>query len=127
MPAGIYEICIEAQFSAAHSLAGYNGDCRQIHGHNWTVEVFVKCRELNKIGISIDFRKIKEDVRDIMKDMDHSYLNEHPGFRDKNPSSENIARFLYQKLSEKINSDAAKVAKVKVSETRSSGVYYWEE
>jgi len=124
---GVFEICVEAQFSAAHSLAGYNGDCKQVHGHNWTVEVFVRCHELNTIGIGIDFRNVKQTIRDIMKNIDHSYLNEHPEFKDTNPSSENIARFLYLKLGEKINSDAAKVSKVKVSETRSSGVYYWEE
>lgn len=124
---GVFEICVEAQFAAAHSLAGYDGNCRQVHGHNWTVEVFVRCRELNEIGISIDFRNIRQAIRDVIKDIDHSYLNEHPEFKENNPSSENIARFLYLKLGEKINSDAAKVSKVKVSETRSSRVYYWEE
>jgi 6-pyruvoyltetrahydropterin/6-carboxytetrahydropterin synthase len=82
---------------------------------------------LNDIGISIDFRNVKQTIRDIIKNIDHSYLNEHPEFKDTNPSSENIARFLYRELGEKINSDAAKVSKVRVSETRSSGVYYWEE
>jgi 6-pyruvoyltetrahydropterin/6-carboxytetrahydropterin synthase len=124
---GVFEICVEAQFSAAHSLAGYDGDCRHVHGHNWTVEVFVRCRELNAVGIGIDFRSIKQVVRDIIADIDHSYLNDHPEFKVSNPSSENIARFLYLNLREKINSDAAMVSKVKVSETRSSGVYYWEE
>lgn len=124
---GVFEICVEAQFSAAHSLTGYDGDCRHVHGHNWTVEVFVRCRELNDIGIGIDFRNIKHAIRDVIKNIDHSHLNEHPEFKERNPSSENIARFLYQKLREKINTDAAKVSKIKVSETKSSGVYYWEE
>lgn len=124
---GVFEICVEAQFSAAHSLAGYHGNCRQVHGHNWIVEVFVRCRELNYIGIGIDFRNVRQAIRDIIKDIDHSSLNEHPEFKDTNPSSENIARFLYRELGEKINSDTAKVSKVKVSETRSSGAYYWEE
>jgi len=124
---GVFEICVEAEFSAAHSLAGYHGNCRQVHGHNWTVEVFVRCRELNAIGIGIDFRNVKQIISDIIKNIDHSYLNEHPEFKDTNPSSENIARFLYRKLGEKINSDAAEVSKVRVSETRNSGVYYWEE
>jgi len=124
---GVFEICVEVQFSAAHSLAGYHGNCRHVHGHNWTVEVFVRCHALNDIGIGIDFRNIREAIRDIIKNIDHSYLNEHPEFKDTNPSSENIARFLYRELGEKINTDKAKVSKVKVSETRSSGAYYWEE
>ena len=124
---GVFEICVEAQFSAAHSLRGYQGNCAQMHGHNWIVEVFVKCRELNDIGIGIDFRDIRQAIKNIINDLDHSCLNEHPEFKDTNPSSENIARFLYRRLGEKINSDNVKVSKVKVSETRSAGAYYWED
>jgi 6-pyruvoyltetrahydropterin/6-carboxytetrahydropterin synthase len=124
---GVFEICVEAQFSAAHSLSGYQGNCAQLHGHNWIVEVSVKCLELNNIGIGIDFRDIKQAIKNVSNDLDHSYLNEHPEFKDTNPSSENIARFLYRQLGEKINSVNVKVSKVKVSETRSAGAYYWEE
>ena len=124
---GVFEICVEAQFSAAHSLSGYRGNCSQLHGHNWIVEVFVKCSELNSIGIGVDFRDIRQAIKNIINDLDHSCLNEHPEFKDTNPSSENIARFLYRQLGEKINSVNAKVSKVKVSETRSAGAYYWEE
>ena len=124
---GVFEICVEAQFSAAHSLSGYQGNCAQLHGHNWIVEVFVKCLELNNIGIGIDFRDIRQAIKNIINDLDHSCLNEHPEFKDTNPSSENIARFLYRQLGDKINSVNVKVSKVKVSETRSAGAYYWEE
>lgn len=124
---GVFEICVEAQFSAAHSLSGYQGNCAQLHGHNWIVEVSVKCLELNDIGIGIDFRDIRQAIKNIINDLDHSCLNEHPEFKDTNPSSENIARFLYRQLGEKINSVNIKVSKVKVSETRSTGAYYWEE
>jgi 6-pyruvoyltetrahydropterin/6-carboxytetrahydropterin synthase len=124
---GVFEICVEAQFSAAHSLSGYQGNCAQLHGHNWIVEVSVKCLELNNIGIGIDFRDIKQAIKNVINDLDHSCLNEHPEFKDTNPSSENIARFLYRQLGEKINSVNVKVSKVKVSETRSAGAYYWEE
>jgi 6-pyruvoyltetrahydropterin/6-carboxytetrahydropterin synthase len=124
---GVFEICVEAQFSAAHSLSGYQGNCAQLHGHNWIVEVSVKCLELNNIGIGIDFRDIRQAIKNIINDLDHSCLNEHPEFKDTNPSSENIARFLYRQLGGKINSVNAKVSKVKVSETRSAGAYYWEE
>ena len=124
---GVFEICVEAQFSAAHSLSGYHGNCSEIHGHNWIVEVFVRCRELNNIGIAIDFRNVKQTIKEIIENIDHTYLNEHPEFKDMNPSSENIARFLYRELGGKINSDNVTVSKVKVSETRSAGAYYWEE
>ena len=123
----VFEICVEVQFSAAHSLTGYQGNCAHVHGHNWIVEVFVRCLELNDIGIGVDFRDIRKAIKDVINDLDHSCLNEHPEFKNTNPSSENIAKFLYRELGEKINSTGVKVSKLKVSETRSAGVYYWEE
>jgi 6-pyruvoyltetrahydropterin/6-carboxytetrahydropterin synthase len=125
--AGFFEVYIKEYFSAAHSLIGYKGDCARVHGHNWIVEVFVKCKELNKIGIGIDFRDIKESVKDVLQGLDHFNLNELPPFRKANPSSENIAKYLYQELAQKLNSDDVKVSKVKVSETPGAGAFYWEE
>jgi 6-pyruvoyltetrahydropterin/6-carboxytetrahydropterin synthase len=124
---GVFEVYIKTHFSAAHSLVGYQGDCARVHGHNWAVEVFVKCKELNEIGIGIDFRDIEEGVKEVLEGLDHFNLNELPPFKTINPTSENIAKFLYRELSKKLNSDVAKVSKVKVSETPEAGAFYWEE
>jgi 6-pyruvoyltetrahydropterin/6-carboxytetrahydropterin synthase len=124
---GVFEVYTKTHFSAAHRLDGYPGDCARTHGHNWMVEVYVKCRELNEIGIGIDFRDIKESVKQVLSQLDHFDLNELEAFRETNPSSENIARFLYQELSAKLNSGTIKVSKVKVSETPGAGAFYWEE
>ncbi len=122
-----FEVYVKTHFSAAHSLTGYEGDCARVHGHNWIVEVFVKCKELNEIGIGVDFRDIKEGVKKVLKDLDHFNLNELPPFKTVNPTSENIAKFLYQELAKVLNSDVVKVSKVKVSETPGAGAFYWEE
>lgn len=124
---GIFEVYIKSRFSAAHSLKGYPGDCAHIHGHNWMVEVFVKCEELDEIGIGIDFRDIKQSVKDVLEGLDHFNLNDLPVFKEVNPTSENIAKFLYQELAKKLNSDGVKVSKIKVSETPGVGAFYWEE
>jgi len=124
---GVFEVYVKAHFSAAHSLKGYPGNCAQIHGHNWIIEVFVKCQELDDIGIGIDFRDIKEAVKDVLKGLDHFNLNDLQAFKDVNPTSENIAKFLYQELSKKLNSGVVKISKVKVSETPGAGAFYWEE
>jgi 6-pyruvoyltetrahydropterin/6-carboxytetrahydropterin synthase len=124
---GFFEISVATEFSAAHFLRGYPGNCAQVHGHNWTVEVFVRCRELNAIGIGIDFREVKLAISESIKNLHHSCLNEHPIFKELNPSSENIAKFLYKELSARINSENAKISRVKVSETPNTGAYYWEE
>ncbi len=125
--ADAFEIHVKMDFSAAHCLRGYDGDCERLHGHNWTVEVFIRCRRLNEIGIAVDFRDVKKALRDVVENLDHGYLNDLPPFREKNPTSENIARYVYGELSARLNSDSAKVSKVKVSETPGAGVYYWEE
>ena len=125
--AGVFEVYVKTHFSAAHSLKGYPGDCARMHGHNWTVEVFVGCKELDEIGIGVDFKKIEQAVKDVLEGLDHFNLNELPAFKDLNPSSENIARFLYKELGEKLNSKIVKVSRVRVCETPGAGASYWEE
>ena len=124
---GIFEVYVKSHFSAAHSLEGYPGDCAHIHGHNWMVEVFVKCAQLDEIGIGIDFREIKQAVKEVIQGLDHFNLNDLPAFKEVNPTSENIAKFLYHELGKQLNSDGVKVSKVKVSETPGAGAFYWEE
>jgi 6-pyruvoyltetrahydropterin/6-carboxytetrahydropterin synthase len=124
---GIYEVYVKTHFSAAHALRGYPGDCARTHGHNWIIEVYVRCRELDEIGIGIDFRDIKRSVKEVLEELDHFNLNELDAFKDINPTSENIARFLYKEIGKKLNTGTVKVSKVMVSETPSAGAYYWEE
>ena len=125
--AGVFEVYVQAHFSAAHALRGYPGDCSRTHGHNWIIDVFVKCKKLNEIGIGVDFRDIKKGVKDVLKGLDHFNLNELPPFNEHNPTSENIAKFLYIQLGKRLNSDVVNVSKIKVSETPGAGAFYWEE
>jgi 6-pyruvoyltetrahydropterin/6-carboxytetrahydropterin synthase len=124
---GFFEVHVKTRFSAAHSLRGYPGDCARIHGHNWTVEAFVKCKELDKIGIGIDFKDIEQAVNEVLHGLDHFSLNDLPAFKEVNPTSENIAKFIYTELGKKLNSNSVQVSKVKVSETPEAGATYWEE
>ncbi len=125
--AGIFEVHVKTHFSAAHFLKGYPGDCARMHGHNWITEVFVQCRKLNEIGIGLDFRDIKVAVKEVTENLDHSILNELPEFENTNPTSENIAMFLYKELGARLNSAQVKISRVKVSETPGAGAMYWEE
>ena len=124
---GIFEVYVQTHFSAAHALRGYPGDCARTHGHNWIIEVYVKCKELDQIGIGIDFRDIKQAVKIVLQDLDHFNLNELPAFKSVNPTSENIAKFLYKELGKALNSEVVKVSRIKVSETPGAGAFYWEE
>ena len=94
--AGIYELYVEADFAAAHCLEGYEGNCSRVHGHNWRVSVYLKCRELDSVGIGLDFRQIRKDLQDLLDGLDHKHLNDLEPFRAINPTSENIARYHLQ-------------------------------
>ena len=124
---GIYEVYVKTHFSAAHSLKGYPGDCARTHGHNWIIEAYIKCKKLDDIGIGIDFRDIKKAVKNILNGLDHFNLNELPAFKNENPTSENIARFLYKEIGKILNSEYVQVSKIKVCETPGAGAFYWEE
>jgi 6-pyruvoyltetrahydropterin/6-carboxytetrahydropterin synthase len=125
--AGVYEVYVKTHFSAAHALVGYDGNCARMHGHNWIVEVYVQCKKLNEIGIGLDFRDIKAAVKKVLSDLDHYNLNELPTFKRINPTSENIAQFLYAEIGKMLNSEYVRISKVKVCETPGAGAYYWEE
>lgn len=120
----MYEVFVDREFSAAHCLSGYKGKCEELHGHNWLVRAYVGVKELNEIGLGIDFHDIKKATDEILTELDHKNLNELSYFTTENPSSENIARFIYHRLSEKISSDNARVTRVRVMETSTAGVYY---
>jgi len=124
---GFFEIRVEKQFSAAHLLRGYQGDCALMHGHNWIVAAYVKCKALDEIGIGIDFRQVKEALKEVIAGLDHRILNEVPAFKEVNPTSENLARFVYKELSTRLNAGTARVSKVWVFETPGAGAAYWEE
>ncbi len=124
---GVYEVYVKTHFSAAHRLHGYPGDCARMHGHNWIVEVYVRCSALDELGIGIDFRDIRSAVKEVLGRMDHCDLNELPAFREVNPTSEHIARYLYWELAGIIDTEVVKVSKVKICETPGAGAYYWEE
>jgi len=124
---GVYEIYVKTHFSAAHALKGYQGDCARVHGHNWMIEVFVKCKKLDTIGIGVDFRDIKQGVKNVLKELDHFNLNDLPAFKDVNPTSENIAEYIYKEVGKKFNSEVVKVSKIRVCETPGAGAFYYEE
>jgi len=94
----MFDISVREDFSSAHNLRGYKGKCESLHGHNWQVEVVVSSKKLDKTGMVMDFKKLKEIVYSAIKDLDHKYLNDIPYFKKVNPTSENIAQFIYSSL-----------------------------
>lgn len=113
----MYEITIQDTFSAAHQLREYGGKCEELHGHNWRVDVVVKAEQLDATGLAIDFRILKEHTRMVLETLDHAFLNKLPQFRDVNPSSENIARYIFQQLDQSLAPFPVVAARVNVWES----------
>lgn len=123
----MYDIFIKTSFAAGHHLRDYPGDCEQPHGHNWHVQVTVRAHELDHLGMGIDFRTVKNAVKESISTLDHRNLNDHPSFQTINPSSENIAAYLFNSLKGVLVSDRYRLQSVTVGETDSSGVTYFAD
>lgn len=90
----MFEVRVEADFSAAHFLKDYNGKCENLHGHNYKVYAHVKGSQLNEGGMLLDFTKLKAALRTVCKELDHTNLNDFDYFK-QNPSAERIAMYIY--------------------------------
>ncbi|RII27925.1 MAG: 6-carboxytetrahydropterin synthase QueD [Geobacter sp.] len=123
----MYKLKILTSFAAAHNLVHYQGDCENLHGHNWKVEVTVTARELDKAGLGIDFKVLKAETNALLKTLDHKYLNELAPFAGLSPSSENISRYLHGELSRRLNNDNVRVDFVTVWESDMACATYYEE
>ena len=123
----MFEIEIRRTISAAHQLKGYDGDCRNLHGHNYEIIVALRGDCLDKVGIAMDFKVLKHEVDELLKNYDHHNLSELPEFADCNPTSEILSRSLYRHLSDRLNCDQIKVHHVRVEESASSAVTYFED
>jgi 6-pyruvoyltetrahydropterin/6-carboxytetrahydropterin synthase len=98
----MFELSVEGTFSAAHQVRGYPGDCAGVHGHTYTVEVKVRMRKLDKLGMAMDFRRLKVALNKILKELDHKNLNKLSFFKNHNATAEWIAVFIYKKMQKKI-------------------------
>jgi 6-pyruvoyltetrahydropterin/6-carboxytetrahydropterin synthase len=124
----MFNLFIKTHFSAAHYLRNYPGNCEHLHGHNWNVEVVVKAEVINEIDVVIDFRDLKKIVAGVLSELDHTNLNDHPWFKDKNPSSERLAEYIYNRIKENLRSfSELELARVTVCETPETGVTYFED
>ena len=122
----MYEVKILTEFSAAHQLREFHGGCENLHGHNWKIEICVRGEQLDKTGLLVDFRIVKNHTKNILSNIDHTFLNDFGPFKDLNPSSELIAKYLFDELSKLINSSSLNVSRVSAWESDSSRASYYK-
>lgn len=130
-PGTMYELIVRNRFAAAHALRDYEGPCARLHGHTWQVEVVVKGRHLDRRGMLVDFTDIKTSVKNILGELDHRNLNDLEPFShggERNPTAENLARFIFNRLKAGIVTPDrdVQIAMVRVWESPDASAAYME-
>jgi len=120
----MYKIKIVSSFSAAHFLRGYKGKCENLHGHNWKVEVIICRKKLDSLGMVMDFSDLKKITLQALGELDHANLNDLRHFKQHNPSSEEIAGYIFANLKKIIADNGCRLEEVRVWETDTSCAIY---
>lgn len=119
----MYEIVLRAEFSAAHRLRMPDGEWESLHGHNWSVEVFLEGAVLDSAGLLADFTVLHAGLAGVIKPLHDRYLNDLPAFAERNPSAELVARYVADAYA-LLAPPGVRLAKVRVWETPTCGAAY---
>jgi len=122
----MYEVSVDESFAAAHNLRNYRGKCENLHGHNYKVRITLAGQELDSTGLLYDFVQLKKAIQDVIRSLDHTYLNERPPFDVLNPSAENIARYIYDETARQLPraANGAGIASITVWESDVTAATY---
>ena len=120
----MFELSVTGHLASAHSLRGYEGPCKDLHGHTWKVEVIIAADRLNDIGLVADFKDVKEKLNRFLAHLDHVNLNDLPAFQKDNPTTENLARYIYRQFAKECRPHQIK--QVHVWESDTASVTYYE-
>lgn len=124
MPKSRFTVTKEQDFCAAHFLREYHGQCEQLHGHNYRVQVSVGCDELDAEGLVVDFMRLKEAMVEVLKRFDHKLLNEVEPFDRLNPTLEHLARYIAEEVAVRIDDQRARVTACRLWETQRNSAEY---
>jgi 6-pyruvoyltetrahydropterin/6-carboxytetrahydropterin synthase len=110
----------EFSFDAAHFLPNVpeGHKCKEIHGHTYSLKIFVAGKIQSDLGWVLDYGDLKEAVEPVVKQLDHTLLNQIPGL--ENPTSELLAIWIWDKIKPVL----PLLSKIELKETPTSGVIY---
>ena len=120
----MFELTIKGDIASAHFLRGYPGKCKDLHGHTWKVEVFLAKEKLNELGMVEDFTVLKKNFKAFLERLDHKCLNDLEYFKDVNPTTENIAKYIYEHFADE--AAPLKLVRVQVWESDMASAIYYE-
>jgi len=125
----MFQITVEESFAAGHYLRNYRGKCENPHGHNYKVRVTLYGEELDRAGLLLDFKDLKDVMREVVDRLDHQMINDLEPFTALNPSAENLAKYFYEQTQRKLESATngrVRVKDVTVWETDTTTATYFE-
>lgn len=115
----MFTVCKRLEIAGSHQLhLNYSSKCENLHGHNWIIKIYVRAKELNEVGMVLDFTHIKKNIHDYL---DHQNLNQ---VFDFNPTAENIAKWISERV-EKID-EKVDCFRVEVQESEGN-IAIWEK
>ena len=121
----MYEVTIEETFAAGHALRNYRGKCENVHGHNYRCQVTLEGLELDSTGLLVDFVELKKVLHGVVDRLDHQWLNDFPPFDVLNPSAENIAKYIYDGVSDGLKAhQGVRVGAIRLWETDTASATY---
>ena len=113
----MFTLCVKDSFAAAHRLVGYQGKCEDLHGHNFAVEAFFAGEKLGDDGLLIDFKILKDYLKNVLDCLDHKYLNEIPFFIERASSAEYIAMHIFGEVEKRMEGKEAILKEIRVWES----------
>ena len=125
----MYEVTVEDTFAAGHYLRNYRGKCEKPHGHIYKIRVTLAGQELDKAGLLLDFKDLKEIMKHVIDRLDHQMINDVEPFTVLNPSAENIAKYFHDETNARLRSATngrVRVKDVTVFETDTTTATYSE-
>jgi len=125
----MFQVTVEDTFAAGHYLRNYRGKCENPHGHNYKVRVTLCGEELDRAGLLLDFKDLKDVMHDTVDRLDHQMINDLEPFTVLNPSAENLAKYFYDQTQEKLRAATngrVRVKDVTVWETDTTTATYFE-
>ena len=120
----MFEVSVEQTFAAGHALRNYRGKCENVHGHNYRVLVTMEGRELDSIGLLVDFVEVKKLINSVVDRLDHQFINDLVPFDEITPSAENMAKYFYDEISAALEAGSVHVGEVKIWETDTASATY---
>jgi 6-pyruvoyltetrahydropterin/6-carboxytetrahydropterin synthase len=124
----MFTVFKDYSFAAAHFIPGHTGGCQNLHGHNYRVRVQVAARELDALGMVIDFADLKTILAEVLGPFDHHVINEVPPFDERSTTAEELSAYVHREVSERLEhrgeAGRLRVRRVEVWENESSCAIY---